>query len=515
MDYFQGNLPASYNGDASRLAVGSIRKIVLTQSPATFVFQKEAGKNYVWWKSESSAVLLGPDSVMGSRVDADRVPEGIKQILDGQDYFDPATHTVPENQPAADADASKSTSSGSSDAAASKPPPSGSSDAESGPQEELQQFLAKHISLYFNDIPADLKGGRNQDSLKSRIAPGGWGPASTAALAGFKEKLKTRIISANLDENDQLNTIIEDIDPGKGAFSQSRWRIYDLVFDSTYADLLKFLKFAWVKTSSPSENKKSVANQIGLLSDDFSEYFPETAASDAPPAAVAGAPAASPSPAASPAPVAPDQDSKELSGQNAQQVNTRQGTTEGGTKPAFEMQNIYVSKGGTPALRQPQVILQKRVPLSNDIFELRVRDPANDYILVPIKVKSPLTEASHWTQAVLGSSGADTAVPHVALRQIEWGYKGHFREYGPGGVSEIILVSYEPSDVQDFPNNVRVVSVAEALRIGRPGGGRDAVEQAVADYIGSDNNPAGTSIYLSSGLNRVMNSFKYAQYRTG
>jgi hypothetical protein len=216
-------------------------------------------------------------------------------------------------------------------------------------------------------------------------------------------------------------------------------------------------------------------------------------------------------------PAAPD--ATALSGQSSQQVNTREGVTEGGTTPAFEMQNVFVSKNGSPALRRPQVVLKKRVGPSNDIFELSVREPSRDYILVPIEIRGPLSETlTHWTQAVLGASVATSGAgqPHVALQKIEWGYKGHFRKYGSGGVAEIILVSYEPSAVTKFPNDVNVISVDQALRQGAPGGaGRDPVEQAIAMYIGSDSNPAGTSIYLSSDLNREMNSFAPAQFRNG
>jgi len=217
------------------------------------------------------------------------------------------------------------------------------------------------------------------------------------------------------------------------------------------------------------------------------------------------------------APAAPD--ATALSGQSSQQVNTREGVTEGGTTPAFEMQNVFVSKNGSPALRRPQVVLRKRVGPANDIFELSVREPSRDYILVPIEIRGPLSEAvTHWTQAVLGASVATSGAgqPHVALQKIEWGYKGHFRKYGSGGVAEIILVSYEPSEVTKFPNDVNVISIDQALRQGSPGGaGRDPVEQAIAMYIGSDSNPTGTSIYLSSDLNREMNSFAPARYRTG
>ena len=217
------------------------------------------------------------------------------------------------------------------------------------------------------------------------------------------------------------------------------------------------------------------------------------------------------------APAAPD--ATALSGQSSQQVNTREGVTEGGTTPAFEMQNVFVSKNGSPALRRPQVVLRKRVGPANDIFELSVREPSRDYILVPIEIRGPLSEAvTHWTQAVLGASVATSGVgqPHVALQKIEWGYRGHFRKYGSGGVAEIILVSYEPSEVTKFPNDVNVISIDQALRQGSPGGaGRDPVEQAIAMYIGSDSNPTGTSIYLSSDLNREMNSFAPARYRTG
>jgi hypothetical protein len=212
-------------------------------------------------------------------------------------------------------------------------------------------------------------------------------------------------------------------------------------------------------------------------------------------------------------------DAAALSGQSSQQVNTREGVTEGGTTPAFEMQNVYVNSQGNPALRSPQVVLRKRVGPANDIFELSVREPSRDYILVPIEIRGPLSEAvTHWTQAVLGASVATSGAgqPHVALQKIEWGYKGHFRKYGSGGVAEIILVSYEPSEVTKFPNDVNVISVDQALRQGAPGGvGRNPVEQAIAMYIGSDDNPAGTSIYLSSDLNREMNSFAPAQFRNG
>jgi hypothetical protein len=137
-------------------------------------------------------------------------------------------------------------------------------------------------------------------------------------------------------------------------------------------------------------------------------------------------------------------------------------------------------------------------------------------------VKPTLSEAvTHWSETVLSALGttADTTtagIPHVALKQITWGYEEHFKNFGLQDPGNIRLIAYEPADPGRYLKGVNVISVAEALQAGSTSESRwDPIDYAIAMYIASTGNLVGTRLYTSSQLNRAMNSFPLAQFRNG
>jgi hypothetical protein len=228
--------------------------------------------------------------------------------------------------------------------------------------------------------------------------------------------------------------------------------------------------------------------------------------------------ATSPAAAAASAP-----DAMSLSGESRLQMNTSQGVTVGGTRPGFILENVYMTTDGRPAMNSPQVVLQKRTGGRGDVFELSVNSVSPTDILIPIIVKQQLSEAvTHWSEKVLSAltTTANTAaadgIPHVALKQITWGYDEHFKNFGLQDPGNIRLIAYEPADPGRYPKGVNVISVAEALQAGSTSESRwDPIDYAIAMYIASTGNLVGTRLYASSQLNRTMNSFPLAQFRNG
>jgi hypothetical protein len=216
-------------------------------------------------------------------------------------------------------------------------------------------------------------------------------------------------------------------------------------------------------------------------------------------------------------------DAMSLSGESRLQMNTSQGVTVGGTRPGFRLENVYMTKNNTPAMNSPQVVLQKMTGGRGDVFELSVSSVSPTDILIPIIVKSTLNEAvTHWTEKVLSAlttstdASATSEIPHVALKQITWGYDEHFKNFGLQDPGNIRLISYEPADPGRYPGDVNVISVAEARQKGSTTESKwDPIDFAIAKYVAGYDNLVGTRLYTSSQLNRTMNSFPLAQFGNG
>lgn len=223
--------------------------------------------------------------------------------------------------------------------------------------------------------------------------------------------------------------------------------------------------------------------------------------------------------AATQTPSDPAADAKSLSGEANLQMNTSLGLTVGGTRPGFTLENVYMTTGGALAMNSPQVVLQKRTGGSGDVFELSVNTAEDAVILIPIAVKKPLNEAlEHWSETILAltpTAAVKSGTPHVALKQITWGYEEHYRRFGLPDVGNIRLIAYEPSTSSSIPEDVNVISIEAAIRDGYTGNSKwDPIEYAIAMYIANDKNIVRTRLYTSAALNREMNSFPGTRYQT-
>jgi hypothetical protein len=152
---------------------------------------------------------------------------------------------------------------------ASTPTPS----SESGPEEELQQFLAKHVDLYFSKVNSDKYS--SPEALKPRITPGGWGPASKAALSAFCAMLLERHERSAI-KNEKIKTEIDKVIPSLGKLT-SPVSIPPAEFSAGDADLTRFLKFAYVATRPVSESGYDAAKKVDLTTTygGPGDYFPE------------------------------------------------------------------------------------------------------------------------------------------------------------------------------------------------------------------------------------------------
>jgi hypothetical protein len=216
----------------------------------------------------------------------------------------------------------------------------------------------------------------------------------------------------------------------------------------------------------------------------------------------------------------PAADAKSLSGEANLQMNTSLGLTVGGTRPGFTLENVYMTTGGAVAMNSPQVVLQKSTGGRGDVFELSVNTAEDAVILIPIVEKQSLNEAlEHWSETILATlkpaAAAKSGPPHVALKQITWGYEEHYRRFGLPDVGNIRLIAYEPSTSRNIPKDVNVISIEAAIKDGYTGNSKwDPIEYAIAMYIANDKNVVRTRLYTSAALNREMNSFQGTRYQT-
>lgn len=485
---------------------------------------------------------------------------------------------------------------------------SSSSSVATGNAPSLQQFLAGHVTLYIDSVSGNYNAGTLDDKI---LSPGGWGPASRAALAGFVEKIKERIPTSQVKAFTGNNPVIDTVDftsssspvdlqfawvathpVGQSGYDAAKEIGFDTripigLFADAGTPLRKLHEmlalspapFVIISGPIPADAKLEISAEgvtntvdfkaayssgvilgIGInIGDTTTEAFSNSLAlntaiyEDLAKSAISGKPitmkmtagdksstvkdvkmgttvnfglsTASAAAAAAPATAAPAVDAKSLSGEANLQMNTAEGLTASGTRPAFPLQNVYMTTGGSPALNSPEVVLQKRTGGSGDVFDLSVSTAEDAVILIPIVPKTPINEAAgqpllHWTGTLL--TGAQAAAPssasgqpHVALKKIEWGYDRHYRRFGLPGVGNIRLIAYEPSTSKNIPRDVNVISIEAAIRDGYTGNSKwDPIEYAIAMYIANDDNIVGTRLYTSAALNREMNSFQNIRYQT-
>lgn len=474
-----------------------------------------------------------------------------------------------------------------------------------GPYAALQQFLADHLTLYFN--PALAYKNKDQKQTAATIKKGGWGSASDAGLAMFKAKIKERIpVSAvteftgnDPDISDQ--SLTQERDPeyfkfawvathpvGQSGFNAAAeigldTKITSGIFATADTPLRKLYDmlalspapFVVVTTPIPAgaqiiTSASQITNTvkfpiafpdgailgIGIEPTDSAQVYKaggklntdvhgpvakavlagdsgvtmQLKLADSTTYAVTGTIKIGESvtfgnltAGAVASPAAAVADAMSLSGESRLQMNTSLGVTVGGTQPGFTLENVYMTNSGASAMNSPQVILEKRTGGGGDVFELSVSTATDAVILIPIIMKQVLKETvNHWAETILATLEPATTtttpagIPHVALKQITWGYEEHYRRFGLPDVGNIRLVSYEPSDSGSYPKDVNVISVAEARADGRSAESKwDPIDYAIAMYIGSNSNLVGTRLYTSSQLNRVMNSFSDARFRNG
>jgi hypothetical protein len=247
------------------------------------------------------------------------------------------------------------------------------------------------------------------------------------------------------------------------------------------------------------------------------------------PAGAPGAPGAG-APGAAPAP-----DARTLAGEISQR-NTTRGRSDAGEVGPFKLTSVYQKTDGTLGTVQPSVSLKKQTgPLQGgDIFEMSVTNPS-DFILVPVLLsRAPLQEtigdrlrrnrllreqaesgSAHWlidyvaraqkaAAAPTGKSGKN--VGFLPVKSIRWKLDDYYLTYGPGGMN-IVEATATMADQKDLnlPDDVNIVTPEQAQLFGKETGGNDAITTALVDYIGSDNNPLGTPLYLSRSLNTRLN----------
>ena len=218
-------------------------------------------------------------------------------------------------------------------------------------------------------------------------------------------------------------------------------------------------------------------------------------------------------------------------------IASRPGRTVAGTSPGFELDNVYIKKDGSPAVRRTPAILQKRVPVGGgDDFELRVANPSFEYILVPVRLRSPLgsqvisesrrmlsEQAAHWvvdyslSRQQLAAPGPGANVGFLPVQSIRWRSDKNMVTYGPGGFS-VIDASYDPTPIPraSLPEDINIITPEQAMRMGEAGPGGNPIKYAITSYIVSDTNPLGTPLYLSKDLNTVINNtFRRATVAAG
>jgi hypothetical protein len=202
---------------------------------------------------------------------------------------------------------------------------------------------------------------------------------------------------------------------------------------------------------------------------------------------------------------------KRLSGESSMQQQARPSTREnpswGGERGPFKLQNVYLNAIGNPELNAVDVMLYKRIVKDRDVFELRVQRPTTESILIPIRLSADavaMAEVPSITAlAILGPpalpAGQEAITAFYPVSSLEWHFEGRQVKYGDTAPA-IGLVDFETSS-QDAIRamiekgiNVRV-DIDPAV-----------VQEAIRQYVASDNNPVKTALYKSSSLIYAMNN---------
>jgi len=182
---------------------------------------------------------------------------------------------------------------------------------------------------------------------------------------------------------------------------------------------------------------------------------------------------------------------------------------------APELQNVYLDSKGQPAINRVLATVEKQTPPNRDRWILRVQDPGNDVILVPVLLRQQpgvVSEAAlHFAQILDAqeTGAAPSNLAYVPMSTIEW-VNPSLVTYGSNGLGTIELVEYDESGIPietlstKFPG-IRIIGADDAIRQGIPGVGRDPLQSALANYISRNDNPVGTALFLSSNLNATMN----------
>ena len=219
-----------------------------------------------------------------------------------------------------------------------------------------------------------------------------------------------------------------------------------------------------------------------------------------------------------------------LSGQGSSgAANMRPGVTENEATPKpFTFENLYLNDEGDITQRNVAAKLTKRANSISrrDNFELEFID---NVALVPIRLKRAVsaaeeatTAAPHWAAAVLGPlPSATSVVAHVPVSKIDWSFEGNYLDYalaGPEGGPDIITVDavgVDPRAVANPPPGVTLVSIEDANREGVASGNfSEPFDNALSDYIRSQQNLVGKAMYTSPRLNGMINSYYQKVFKT-
>jgi hypothetical protein len=138
--------------------------------------------------------------------------------------------------------------------------------SESGPEEDLQRFLAQHVDLYFNSIPDDMKTRyASSSALGPKIAPGKWGPASRAALAGFAAFVGSG--PGDFFRGSNIDKALEPLSDFSFDGRLEGWKgatVSGVAFDTGLRGLLDYLKFAYVATRPAGESGYGAAKKMDI-----------------------------------------------------------------------------------------------------------------------------------------------------------------------------------------------------------------------------------------------------------
>lgn len=181
----------------------------------------------------------------------------------------------------------------------------------------------------------------------------------------------------------------------------------------------------------------------------------------------------------------------------------------------MSLENVYVDGTGTVKQRVVDATLKKTaMSLRNrDAYELKA--VGGDYILIPVTLKRPQTQAAtdtssalHWAAAALGTADAAAQqLAYVPVSEITWQFRGNYQIAGDP-VPPIEVVSAVGAPVENVrEKGLQLISEEEADIEAVPGSGPfDPFDNAIAAYIRDKNNPVGQALVLTPRLNGAMNS---------